>query len=117
MAIYYILIYIAVILAATGQIFLKLGSGQGGVNLGLMQVNLWIVLGCAAMTVSMLLNIRALSVVPLRDMAFILPMVYVLVPLFSRILLGERVTQQTITGTVIIILGVGLFNIPSMRLF
>ncbi len=109
---HYLLIYIAVTLAAAGQIFLKLGSGRSGVNLWVLRLNVWVVLGCAAMAGSMLLSIRALSVVPLRDMAFVLPTVYVLVPLFARLFLGERVSRQTITGTLVIIAGVAVFNLP-----
>jgi drug/metabolite transporter (DMT)-like permease len=114
---YYVIIYLAVFLAAAAHIMLKYGSGRGGLNLIIMRLNLWVVLGMGAMVLSMLLNVRALSVVPLRDMAFIMPTVYVLVPLFARIFLKERLTRQTIVGTMFIIAGVVLFNLPTVRLF
>jgi drug/metabolite transporter (DMT)-like permease len=58
-----------------------------------------------------------MSVVPLRDMAFILPAVYVLVPLFSKIFLKERFGKQTIIGTLIMVVGIVIFNIPMNELF
>jgi drug/metabolite transporter (DMT)-like permease len=114
---FYLLIYIAVFLAAAGQIMLKIGSGAGGIDLGIIRLNFWVCLGLGAMVFSMLLNVRALSVVPLRDMAFILPTVYVLVPLFSRIFLKEQLGRRTIIGTMILIAGVVIFNIPMKELF
>lgn len=117
MSIFYILMYVAVLLAATGQVFLKIGAGRGGFDVYIIRLNIWIILGLCAMVMSMLLNVRGLSVVPLRDMAFILPTVYIAVPVFSRIFLGEKLGRQTLIGTLIIIVGVVIFNIPMIRLF
>lgn len=114
---YYAIIYLAVFLAAAGQILLKQGSGRGGLDLMILRLNRRVALGLGAMAMSMLLNVRALSVVPLRDMAFILPTVYILVPLFAHFFLRERLNRRTIIGTVIIIAGVILFNLPMARLF
>lgn len=105
MAVFYTISYLAQLLAAGGQILLKLGSSKGWLNIRVL-------LGLIAMILSMLLNVRALSVIPLRDMAFILPTTYILVPVFSYIFLGERINPQTIAGTVIIIIGVVVFNLP-----
>ena len=96
---------------------LKLGAGTRGINLGIVRVNIWVAIGLGAMVLSMLLNVRALSVVPLRDMSFIMPTVYALVPLFSRIFLKERLSKKTIIGTMILISGIVLFNIPTKTLF
>jgi len=114
---YYAIIYLAVALAAAGQVLLKQGSGKGGRKFGVLRLNLLLVLGLGAMVLSMILNVRALSVVPLRDMAFIMPMVYILVPLLARIFLKERLNRRTIVGTMVIILGVILFNLPMPQLF
>lgn len=116
MTFFYVLIYIAVLLAAAGQVMLKLGSGAGGLNLGILRLNLWVFLGLVAMVMSMLLSVRGLSVVPLRDIAFILPTVYIVVPLFSWIFLKDKLEKRTIIGTMILALGIFLFNIPSFRI-
>ncbi len=105
--------YIAVFMAAIGQIMLKIGSGKDGYNLGIIQLNIWVVSGLGAMVLSMLLNVRALSVVPLRDMAFIMPTIYILVPLFSKIFLKEQMGRRVVVGTLIMITGIIIFNIPS----
>ena len=117
MAFYYIIIYTAVFLAAAGQILLKLGAGAEGIDLGLIRINAWVIGGLGAMVASMLLSVRALSVIPLRDMAFILPAVYVLVPVFSALLLKERMGKKNLYGTLLMISGIILFNIPFLTLW
>ena len=120
MIFYYGLLYLAVLSAAMGQIFLKIGSsakGAKGINVFGLRLNLWVLMGVCAMIMSILLSVRGMSMVPLRDMAFILPSVYFLVPVFSRIFLKERLGHRTIIGTLILIIGVILFNIPIVRLF
>ena len=117
MTFYYLIIYLAVFMAAAGQVMLKMGAGSAGVDLGVMRLNGWVVLGLGAMGISMLLSVRGLSVVPLRDMAFIIPTVYIAVPVFSRIFLKERLSRRTLIGTVFIISGIIVFNMPLDRLF
>ena len=116
MTIFYILVYLAIVLAAVGQILLKMGSSKKGFKLLTINLNLWVALAILSMIVSLFLSIRALSVVPLRDMAFILPTVYILVPLFARIFLKERLNRQIIIGTLLIIIGIIIFNLPTVRL-
>jgi drug/metabolite transporter (DMT)-like permease len=117
MSYFYIILYLAVFMGEGGQVLLKIGSGRGGLDLGIICLSTWVMLGFGAMGMSMLLSVRGLSVVPLRDMAFILPAAYVLVPLFSRIFLKEKVNARVMTGTIILIMGIALFNIPLITLF
>lgn len=117
MTFFYIVLYLAVFVGAVGQVLLKIGSGREGLDLGIICVNIWVILGLGAMVVSMLLSVRGLSLVPLRDMAFILPTAYVLVPLFSRIFLKEKLNARILTGTLILVVGVVLFNLPIINLF
>ena len=113
MTFYYLITYFAVILAAFGQIMLKLGASTSGTKMmGVLHFNLWVLAGLCAMFFSMLLTVRALSVIPLRDMSFIIPTIYILVPILSRIFLKERLSRKTILGTIILISGIILFNIP-----
>ena len=111
---FYIIMYVAVFMAAIGQILLKIGSEASGINLGIIQLNIWIISGLGAMVISMLLNVRALSVVPLRDMSFIMPTIYILVPLLSKIFLKEHIGLRVVVGTLIIITGIILFNSLSL---
>jgi len=117
MIFFYVIMYVAVLLAAAGQILLKIGSGKKGVNILFIQLNLWVGLGLTAMIFSMLLNVRALSVVPLRDMAFIMPTIYIIVPLFSKIFLNEQIRPRVVVGTIVMILGIVLFNLPTQEFF
>lgn len=117
MSFYYGLMYASVLLGAVGQVLLKLGAGGNGRRLWFLRLNGWIMLGLTAMVAAMLLSVRGLSVVPLRDMAFILPTVYIAVPLFSRIFLKERLPPRVLGGTGILIIGIVVFNILSLRMF
>lgn len=117
MTVFYMILFLAVLLGAAGQVLLKIGAGAGGLDVGIMRLNIWVVLGLGAMVMSMLLSVRGLSVVPLRDMAFILPTVYIAVPVFSRMFLKERINGRTIIGTLIMTAGIVTFNIPIIHLF
>ena len=116
MILHYSIIFLAVLMAAAGQVLFKIGAVSGGLNLKFVTVNRWIFTGILLMVFSMLLSVRGLSVVPLRDMAFILPSLFILVPLFSRIFLKEKVGDRTIAGIIIVIFGIILFNIPFFRI-
>ncbi len=114
---YYLLVYASVFIAAIGQILMKHGTNKKVIDLVILQLNPWLMFGLGCMVLSMLLNIRGLSAIPLRDMAFILPTVYILVPLLSFFFLGERMERHAIAGTVLIVIGMILFNLPLPQLF
>ncbi len=114
---YYLLAYMAVLLAATGQILLKQGAGKAGLNLIVLSLNRWVTLGLGIMVLAMLLNVRALSVIPLKDLAFILPTAYILTPVLAHFLLKEQLNCRTIAGTAVIIAGMIIFNWPMAPLF
>jgi len=117
MMIYYMLLFLAVFLAAAGQVMLKIGVGAGGLEIGFVRLNSHVFFGLGAMVASMLLSVRGLSVVPLRDIAFILPTVYIAVPAFSWIFLKERPNGRVLIGSLIMIVGIMMFNIPMMRIY
>jgi drug/metabolite transporter (DMT)-like permease len=116
---YYIYIYSAVILAAFGQIFLKMGTVKSffGTMRFFSFLSAWTILGITSMVVSMLLSIQALSVLPLKELVSILPMVYILVPLLARLFLKESVPKRVFIGTTIIIIGIFIFNNPTNIVF
>ena len=117
MTLYYILLYMAALLAAAGQVMLKLGAAGGGLDIIIIRLNIWIALGLGAMVMSMLLTVRGLSIVPLRDLAIILPAVYIAVPVFSKIFLKENLSRHIVIGTLIIVAGIAMFNLPIIRLY
>jgi len=97
--------YLAVLFAAISQIFLKLGIGKKSIVLFIIPINIFILFGLIMMLTSLMFSIRALSILPLREMAFITPIVYVLVPIFSYFFLKENISRRTIIGTFIIVVG------------
>lgn len=108
---YYVMIYIAMFSAACGQVLLKKGALPSVTRKCGPALNGWVILGLGAMILSMLLNVRGLRYVPLRDMVFILPTTYILVPIFSWAFLKEPIGRRTLIGTCIIMIGILLFNI------
>ena len=73
----------------------------------------WFILGLLLMTIGMLMNLIGLRHVPLKDMAFILPTIYIATPIFAWIFLGEKPGEKTCIGSVIMLVGVAIFNIPA----
>lgn len=110
---YYFLAVSAVLAACFGQILFKYGTARKGISLAGINFNRWILLGGIAMMVSVTFNIKALHVVPLRDMAFITPLSYVIVPLLSRLFLKEKLYHRLVIGTILIVAGVIIFLFPT----
>lgn len=63
-------------------------------------------LGYTLLLVALALNLLGLLTVPLSQMAFILPITFVLVPLFSLVFLRERLSTRYWFGTLLITAGV-----------
>lgn len=117
MTFYYTIIFVAVVLGVAAQLLLKIGAVRSGLNIGIMVLNTSVAIGLGLMVLSMLLSVRALNVIPLRDMAFILPSAYILIPFFSHLFLKERISRRTLVGTLIVIIGMVLFNMPTNGVF
>ena len=109
---YYFLLYLAMILGAGAQVMLKVGSRRLHGDCGFFRRYLdpYFVAGLAVMVVATLLNVKGLRHVPLKDMAFILPTIYVMTPIFAHLFLGERLGRRTLIGFVLVVVGVRIFN-------
>lgn len=103
---YYLLAYLAVFVAAVAQIILKIGSTKHK-----RLFNIFTLSGLIGMIISLGLSFTALAVLPLREMAFISPIIFILVPFFSHFILKEKISHRTFYGTGLILLGSILFNL------
>ena len=111
---YYLLLYMSMLLAAGAQVMLKMGSrsySHSKLSLSSRYCNPWVVSGLLLMFISMLLNVKGLRHVPLKNMSFILPVIYIAVPLFAWIFLEERPSGKMLVGSIIMLIGVIVFNL------
>ncbi len=113
MLVEYLIIYFSLVLTAFAHLLLKIGVSVDPTVTGLKKYcHPYIISGYILMILAVVMNIRGLRHVPLRDLAFILPFIYVLVPMLSAIFLKERMTYSKVKGTLLIIIGSIIFNIP-----
>lgn len=111
---YYLLAFTAITLTGFAQLFLKVGASRGGFDLRERRAHPMLLLGLGTLAIAMLLNVRSLSVLPLRALAFISPVAYILTPLLAGLFLGEKLSRNVVLGTVVVIVGMIVFN---LRLF
>jgi len=89
----------SVTLASVGQLFLKLGTGR---------LSLHLLVGLFLYGVSTLAWLSLLRTVPLSRAYPLLALNFILVPLLSRIFLGEELGRDYLAGTVFLLLGLAL---------
>ena len=103
---------IAVILAASGQIFLKKGA-VGGKHESFIQsiIHPLSFAGYSLMAVSMLFTMAAMTVLPLKFSIAIMPLQYILVVVLSFFFLDERLDPSMILGSLVILAGILVFSL------
>lgn len=95
------------VLAAFGQIMLKLGATRGGGLAGAL-LEPAVIVGLGAYGASLLLWLKALSAAPLHIVYPFTMLTFVLVGLAALIVLGERPNATTFVGWGVICLGIGV---------
>lgn len=60
-----------------------------------------------------LLNLKAYRFIPLKAATFLLPLTFILVVLFSRLFLNERLSKMQLAGTILVLFGVALYSFPG----
>lgn len=102
-----VILVASAVLAAFGQIMLKLGATRGGGLVGaLMQPA--VIVGLGAYGLSLLLWLKALSAAPLHIVYPFTMLTFVLVGLAALIVLGERPNAMTFAGWGVICLGIAI---------
>jgi drug/metabolite transporter (DMT)-like permease len=97
------------VLVAFSNVLLKKGAVQIESGFRIL-TNRWVITGYLIMGIALFLNIYGLKKVPLNHMAFILPAVYILVPLFSKWFFHEDLGWKKILGSIFIIFGTLIYN-------
>ena len=109
----YLLLYLSMLLVSISQILLRYGATKYLKGLRVV-VNPYVLSGYTLLLCSLYFNIMGLRDVPLKDMCFILPTSYVLVPLLSRWIFKEQLTRKYLLGITFIIIGASIFNLKIL---
>jgi uncharacterized membrane protein len=108
---YHILIVIAVILSTCGQIFLKIGVKKNKYKHYIyLYLNVHTITGYIFLFSATLFSLYSLRILPVKVLAFILPLSFIFVMLFSKIFLKESISKLHIIGTILIGIGILVFN-------
>ncbi|MFP4179349.1 MAG: EamA family transporter [Spirochaetaceae bacterium] len=110
-----------VILTTTGQLLVKRGSASidfaGGIRRGVVSMaNPYTISGAAAVAGAPLLYMYALSKLSLSVAYGFSGLSYLGVVAAGRLFLGERITLYHISGSLVILAGLALWNGPSIFL-
>lgn len=110
---YYALVLIAVVLTGVSQILLKIGSQQK--NTFSTQIspylNRFTLSAYMIFLFITMVSVVALKEIPLKQFYAINSLTFVVVALFSWVLLKEEVNKGMIMGILIIVLGIVIFNL------
>jgi len=108
----YAIAALAVLLTATAQLLLKIGVSRArhGSTIAIY-LHPYSVIAYALLLLATLLNVYAFRVLPLKVAAEILPFTYILVGIYARLLLKERMSGAQWLGAALIVAGVVLFAI------
>lgn len=109
---YYISILCAVLLTVVAQILLKMGAniGRDEKSFKRLYFNKFTIVGICIFLIVTLLNLFALQRIELKELVYILPSVYLLIPIASIWILKEKINKTRILGMLVIILGMIIFN-------
>lgn len=105
------LVMVAIIISF-GQISIKHGTQRISDELSgflpAVLLNIWIMLGLCLYALAMIIWIWAIKTVPLHVATPISAITFIMIPLFSSLLLGEELSISTFIGSAFIILGIYL---------
>lgn len=109
---YYLFFIAGTVLSAFGQVLLKTGADRtGSRNIILSMLNFRTIAGYGLIFTSLVTSTYAMTVLPFKTAVAVLPLAYILVPLFSHLLLHEKISAQTACGGAIILAGIVIFNL------
>ena len=107
---YYILVILSVLAAASAQMLLKQGVRQNYVGFWRQYLNPWVIGGYAIMAGSLILNIFCMSRgVQVKEVSTIESLSYLFVPCLAFLIFREKITWRKAGAILIIIGGVILF--------
>ncbi|MCM8710184.1 EamA family transporter [Clostridium sp. SYSU_GA19001] len=104
-------IMLAVILTAFSQILLKKSANKKYTSFLREYINFRVIFSYGLFFITMLLNTISLKTIGLKDIQVYMALSYLFVLIFSRIMLGEKITKRKLIGNIIIVFGIIVFNL------
>lgn len=109
---FYILVILSVLAAASAQMLLKQGARQNYVGFWWQYLNPWVIGGYTIMACSLILNIFCMSRgVQVKEVSVIESLSYLFVPTLAFFLFKEQLTKRKLCAITIIICGIIIFFI------
>jgi multidrug transporter EmrE-like cation transporter len=108
------LVFLAVFFTGISQVLLKIGSAHEGKrkkSVLAVYLNLPTLCAYGLLLFVTVISVIALKEIPLKAFYAIASLGFVVVLIFSWGLLGERITKKTITGVLLIMIGICVFNL------
>jgi small multidrug resistance pump len=107
----YFLFTCAVIIAAHCQILLKMSANKHHPSKLKEYVNPLVIVAYIFLFVSSFLTILAYKNIPLKEGPVIQSLGYIIVLVLSAAILHEKITRNTVFGTIIIVIGIFIFTL------
>ena len=109
---YYLYASIAVVLTAISQILLKVGADKTkSLKIIRRYLNYYVISGYLIFLVVTLINLYAYKYLPIKMAVIFLPFTFILVAVFSFLLLKEKMSKKHLISSLIIITGVIIYNL------
>ena len=107
-----ILVYIiAVFIASIGNVLLKISANQKYSRLLKEYTNRYFIIGTILFWLALIISLYAFSIIPLSMGVILDSTIYIFVPILSKIILKENLSFRNFVGMVIIVIGIGIFQI------
>lgn len=108
----FILYFIAIFFTAVAQILLKTGSEKSlGKSFFSSYFNFYSILGYVMLLLTTLITLYALKEMELKFTIIFMPFLYIFIGIFSYIFFNEEFSKRKFFGSLLIILGIIIFNI------
>jgi len=102
---------LSVVLSSLSQVLLKKSSNEEKSHWIFEYLNFKVIMAYGTIFVCMFLMIFAFTGMYYRNGAVIESLAYLLIMVFSRIFLGEKITKRRVIGNLIIVIGVIVFTL------
>jgi len=101
----------SLLLVSFSQVLLKKSADKKHKNLLREFLNFNVIFAYCMFFGSMILNIFVLKFLGLKDIQVYMSLSYLLVLLFSKLMLNEKITKKKVIGNLIIVFGIIVFNL------
>ncbi|GLC82506.1 EamA family transporter [Lacrimispora brassicae] len=108
---YFLIAILSCLLSSLSQILLKKSAQKHSESIVKEYVNTYVIGGYFITAVCMVLMIIAYRGMPYKYGAVIESLAYLYIMIFSKLLLGEKLTKKKVAGNLIIIFGVIIFSL------